>query len=82
VKCDPHDLEVLMVSKNVLIMCITSVHPGLSSSPSFIFPPPSKTNFSPDHEGSEGAWMLPQERKLEEGLGPLVKQEGGEGNGH
>lgn len=46
---------------------------------SFLHPP--KQNFPLDREGSEGAWMLPQERKLEEGLGHLVKQREGEGNG-
>jgi len=59
----------------------TPINPGLSPSPSFVFPHPPKPNFPLDHEGSEGAWMLPQEGKLEEGLGHLVKQRGGEGSG-
>lgn len=43
---------------------------------------PSIQKFPLGHEGSEGSWMPPQEKKLEEGLGDLVEQRGGEGNGH
>lgn len=75
------DQEVLMVSYDTRIMHSTPINPNLSPSPSFIFPPPFNTKFPLGHEGSEGAWMPPQERKLEEGLGDLVKQRGGEGNG-
>lgn len=43
---------------------------------------PSIQKFPLGHEGSEGAWMPLQEGKLEEGLGDLVNQRGGEGNDH